>query len=92
MRQLFGEMLRLAPGLGDATFVEIRAGLRPASADGSPVLGRLPGWENAYLCTGHGADGLLLGPFSARLVAVAMCGREPELDLTPFGAARFADR
>ncbi len=89
IRQLFGEMLRLAPGLADATFVEIRAGLRPVSADDVPVLGRLPGWQNAYVCTGHGANGLLLGPFSARLVADVIGGRSPVLDVAPFGAARF---
>ena len=41
------------------------------SVDDVPVLGRLPGWENAYVCTGHGANGLLLGPYSAHLVAGA---------------------
>ncbi len=89
MRQLFGEMLRLAPGLADATFLEIRAGLRPVSADDAPVLGRLPGWENAHVCTGHGANGLLLGPYSAHLVAEQLVGRAPAMDITPFGAERF---
>jgi D-amino-acid dehydrogenase len=90
MRQLFGEMLRLAPGLADATFVEIRAGLRPVSVDDVPVLGRLPGWENAYVCTGHGANGLLLGPYSAHLVAQEITGSTPVQNLAPFSAARFA--
>lgn len=89
MRQLFSEMLRLAPGLGDATFVEIRAGLRPVSADDTPVLGRLPSWQNAYVCTGHGAHGLLLGPYSAHLVATLVTGGVPGTDLTPFGVERF---
>jgi D-amino-acid dehydrogenase len=89
MRQLFGEMLRLAPGLGDATFVEIRAGLRPVSADDAPVLGRVPGWDNAFVCTGHGANGLLLGPFSAHLVAALVAGRAPAMDVSPFSVERF---
>lgn len=89
MRQLFGEMLRLAPGLAEATFVEIRAGLRPVSADDAPVLGRVPGWDNAFVCTGHGANGLLLGPYSARLVADLVAGRTPAMDIGPFSAERF---
>ena len=89
MRQLFGEMLRLAPGLGDATFVEIRSGLRPVSADDAPVLGRVPGWDNAFVCTGHGANGLLLGPFSAHLVAALVAGRAPAMDVSPFSVERF---
>jgi D-amino-acid dehydrogenase len=89
MRQLFSEMLRLAPGLAEATFLEIRAGLRPVSADDAPVLGALPGWDNAFVCTGHGANGLLLGPYSAHLVARVVLGRTPELDLAAFSPARF---
>jgi D-amino-acid dehydrogenase len=90
MRQLFSEMLRLAPGLGDGTFLEVRAGLRPVSVDDAPVLGGLPGWENVYVCTGHGANGLLLGPYSARLVSDLILGRTPATDVTPFGAQRFS--
>lgn len=89
MRQLFSEMLRLAPGLAEATFLEVRAGLRPVSVDDAPVLGRLPGWANAYVCTGHGANGLLLGPYSAHLVAALVRGGTPALDLTPFRPERF---
>jgi D-amino-acid dehydrogenase len=89
MRMLFSEMIRLAPGLAPATFLEARAGLRPVSADDFPVLGTVPGWDNAYVCTGHGANGLLLGPYSAHLVAGLITGASRALDLGPFSAARF---
>ena len=42
-----------------------------------------------FVATGHGANGLLLGPVSGALVADVVCGREPALDLTPFRADRF---
>jgi D-amino-acid dehydrogenase len=90
MRILFSEMLKVAPGLADATLVEVRVGLRPVSRDDAPILGVLPGWENAFVCTGHGANGLLLGPYSARLTAAAALGERPSPELAPFGAARFA--
>jgi D-amino-acid dehydrogenase len=45
-----------------------------------------------FVATGHGAEGLLLGPISGALVADVVCGREPELDLAPFRAARFTAR
>jgi D-amino-acid dehydrogenase len=89
LRGLFSEMLRLAPALADATFVEVRAGLRPVSADDRPVLGPLPGWDNAFVCTGHGANGLLLGPYSARLVADRVLGRDPGPLVDVFSADRF---
>ncbi|HEY7438282.1 MAG TPA: FAD-dependent oxidoreductase [Acidimicrobiia bacterium] len=89
MRQLLSEGLRLLPGLAEAELVEVRVGLRPVSADNSPVLGRIPGSPNVSVCTGHGANGLLLGPYSARLVAELVAGKEPSMELSPFGPERF---
>jgi D-amino-acid dehydrogenase len=74
LHQLLREGLRTAPGLAEATVTEVRVGLRPSTPDGRPVLGRLPAWANAYVATGHGAEGLLLGPYSATLVAHAVLG------------------
>jgi D-amino-acid dehydrogenase len=83
------EALRVAPGLAGANMLETRVGLRPLSADGLPVLGRVPGVAGAYLATGHGPSGLTLGPYSARVVADLLVGRVPDLDLAPFRADRF---
>ena len=63
-----------APGLAPATVVDVRVGSRPATPDGRPILGRLPGWSNAFVATGHGTEGLLLGPFSAWIVAHLVLG------------------
>src|SRR5262249_20194231 len=93
VHEALGEALRLAPGLADATLREVRVGLRPASPDGLPILGRLPGWENVYVATGHGPSGLQLGPYSGLLVAgLALGDSAPppdQLDLTPFAPERF---
>ncbi len=85
--QLLREGLRTAPGLSQATVTEVRVGLRPASPDGLPVVGRVPGWSNAYVATGHGAEGLLLGPLTARVLAgrilgTAMSGTPREADVS----------
>jgi D-amino-acid dehydrogenase len=89
MGRLLAEGLRVAPGLDDATFLEVRVGLRPMSEDLLPILGPLPGVEQVYVDTGHGAEGLLLGPFSGRLIARLVCGRDPGLDLAPFSPVRL---
>jgi len=80
---------RTASGLRDATFVEMRVGLRPFCMDEKPVLGRAPGWDNIFLATGHGPSGLQLGPYSSALVAAQMLGDSTDADLSPFSAARF---
>ncbi len=80
LHQLLRECLRTAPGLAQATVVETRVGSRPATPDDRPIIGPVPGWRNVFAATGHGAEGLLLGPYSALVVARAMLGMESSVD------------
>jgi D-amino-acid dehydrogenase len=89
VRQVMNEVARVAPGLVDAELLEMRVGLRPASGDGLPVLGRLPGVGNGFVATGYGADGLLLSPWCGRLVASWVLGAAPDPALAPVMATRF---
>lgn len=89
VHEVLDETLDVAPGLADADLVEVKVGLRPASPDGLPVLGAVPGVDGAYLATGHGATGLTLGPYSGKLVAQAVRDERPDHDLGDVGVARF---
>ena len=80
VHQLLREGLRSAPGLAQATVAEVRVGSRPATPDDRPVLGPVPGWDNVHVASGHGAEGLLLGPFSGKLVASAVLGTDTSSD------------
>lgn len=88
MAEVLGELLRLAPGASEGTFVEFRVGLRPATRDHLPILGPAPGAPGLYLATGHGASGLTAGAYSGLLVARQAMGDDPDLDLEPFRADR----
>ncbi len=63
------------------------AGLRPVSADGRPFIGpgKVPG---LYINAGHGPLGWTLAMGSATLLADLIDGRTPEIDESPFDAAR----
>ena len=87
--QVLAEALRVAPGLRDASLHEVRVGLRPASADGLPILGPVPGVGNVLLATGHGPVGLQLGPYSGRVIAELVSRGVAGTDLTPFRVDRF---
>ena len=76
LHQLLRECLRTAPGLAQAAVVETRVGSRPATPDGRPIIGRVTGWPNVFVATGHGAEGLLLGPYSALVVARMVLGQQ----------------
>ena len=69
----------------------MNVGLRPTTPDGLPVLGGVPGVEDAYLAAGHGATGLTLGPYSGKLVAQAVRGGSPEREIGHLGVDRFAE-
>ncbi|HXN59719.1 MAG TPA: FAD-dependent oxidoreductase [Acidimicrobiales bacterium] len=93
LHELLRECLTVAPGLAESTYQETRVGLRPTSADERAVVGRVPGWANAWVATGHGANGLLQGPYSARALAHTMTDVTPDSDEAPlpasFDPARF---
>jgi D-amino-acid dehydrogenase len=89
VREVLSEALRVAPGLAEAAIREIRVGLRPASPDGLPILGPIPGLRNLLLATGHGATGLQLGPYSGKVVAGMIAQGEAETEIGPFSLARF---
>jgi glycine oxidase len=57
------------PPLGRATVERIWAALRPATPDGQPVIGPVPGLPNLIVATGHNRTGILLAPVTAELVA-----------------------
>lgn len=84
LHELLRECLVVAPGLADAEYLFTRVGLRPTSSDDRPVVGAVPGWGNVWAATGHGANGLLLGPYTAALLAAEIAPEpEGETDETP---------
>jgi D-amino-acid dehydrogenase len=90
IHEVTGEALRVAPELARASLREVRVGLRPASPDGLPILGRAPGIDNLIVATGHGPSGLQLGPHSGVVAADLARGKESSIDLAPFSVDRFA--
>ena len=68
--------------------VEAWAGLRPATPDGLPLIGALPGLDDIYLATGHGMLGVTLAPATADLLAPLVLEGHAAPELTPFDPAR----
>lgn len=80
---------RMLPSLRYGEVVSSWAALRPGSADGRPVIGRLPGWDNVYVASGHFRNGILLGPLTGKLIAQMITEGRTELPLEPFSPGRF---
>jgi len=91
VHEVLGDALEVLPGLAEAAIAEMRVGLRPASADGLPFCGSVPGVDGAYLATGHGATGLQMGPYSGRQVARLVRDAPVETALSAFDPARVRE-
>jgi D-amino-acid dehydrogenase len=69
--------------------VRPRAGIRPMTPDGMPIIGHLGDFDNVFVSTGHGMQGITLGPGSAlALTDLVLHGHRPDV-LAPFTPDRF---
>lgn len=68
VRDLLGAACDLLPDAWGATFIEARAGLRPATPDGLPIIGPSPHSDRIVYATGHFRNGIMLAPLTAQLV------------------------
>ena len=92
LRGLRERAATMLPELGDpaqAPEVEAWAGLRPATPDRLPLLGRLPGARRRWVATGHFRNGVLLAPGTARVMAGLIAGEVSEVELGMFDPGRF---
>lgn len=80
----------VVPALAQAQFISAWAGLRPASADGLPLLGAHPEVKGLVFATGHYRNGILLTPITARLIADLITTRSDTSAFAPFSPSRFA--
>jgi glycine oxidase len=79
---------RINSRLGGLAIRDMWTGLRPATPDGYPVIGKA-GLEGLIYATGHYRNGILLAPVTAACVAALMDNRPTPVGLGPFAASRF---
>lgn len=79
---------RTLPALTGREPLRSWSGLRPATFDSLPYLGRTPGFENLFVAAGHFRAGLTLAPGTAVVLADELCGRTPIVQLQPFRVGR----
>lgn len=87
--QILHAAVTAIPSLRDFSISETWAGLRPATPDERPFLGRTP-LEGYFLACGHYRNGILLAPATASLLAGALEGTAAVSDA--FALERYAVR
>lgn len=92
LRLLARNAVALFPFLEHVKAIRHYHGFRPYCPDHLPVIGhddRAPGlWHAA----GHEGAGIGLSAGTGKLLAQALSGQDPDLDLSPFAPGRFGER
>ncbi len=74
-------VVRILPALEEASIVEHRGdllGMAPTPPYQKPVMGRFPEWQNAYVASRFGGDGVCMSPATGELMAELIeTGRAP---------------
>lgn len=69
--------------------VESRVGHRPCTPDRLPVIGRVPGYRNVYIASGHCRIGITLAAVSGYVITSMLEEKDAAVDLTCFDPSRF---
>jgi glycine oxidase len=79
----------LLPAAGQARVRYQWCCFRPATADGQPVIDRVPGLDNAWVSAGHDGDGLLMAPATGQALASWITTSQHPQEVASFGLSRF---
>lgn len=87
--KIIDSTLRMLPALEDAELVLQTACLRPVPEDNVVVLGEAPTAAGAYIVTGGGRQGIMMGPGMAKVTADLIANNSAALDISRYTPARF---
>lgn len=87
--EIMASATNVFPFLVDAELVRQTACLRPVSADGEPVIGKIPEIDGVVVATGAGRNGIMLGPGMGRIAADLALGRQPAINIRNYDPGRF---
>jgi D-hydroxyproline dehydrogenase subunit beta len=72
LREICARAVRLVPELAGLEIAETRTCKRPASPDGLPLHGPVPGVDGLVLASGHGPRGITWGPAAGEAIAAGI--------------------
>lgn len=87
IRRLMAQAARMLPGLKQEE-QSIWQGSRPSLPDNVPVIARSPRHDSVFFAFGHSHLGMTMGPVSGRIIADLVAGRDPGIDMAPYGPSR----
>jgi len=89
-RKQLDDLGRLVPAVRGARIQRAFAGVMDLIPDLQPVVGPIPGVENAYVSTGFSGHGYMYGPGACQAMARLIIDRDAGLDLDSYRPERLA--
>jgi len=89
VQRIMGRLGELLPAARAARVRYRWCCFRPATADGQPVIDRVPGLGNAWVSAGHDGTGLLLAPATGQALAAWIATGQPPPPVRSFQVSRF---
>jgi glycine/D-amino acid oxidase-like deaminating enzyme len=83
---------RVIPAVNAARVRRTFAGVIDLLPDLQPVIGRIPGTDNAFVSTGFSGHGYMYGPGACRAMAELVVGGETAIDLEPYRPERLTEK
>jgi glycine/D-amino acid oxidase-like deaminating enzyme len=65
---LAARALQFVPGLAGVSVTRVWSGVRSVTSHGAPVIGKAHGVEGLWIAAGHGSQGVMLAPATARML------------------------
>ncbi|MDP3062792.1 MAG: FAD-dependent oxidoreductase [Chloroflexota bacterium] len=87
--ELMAKGVQTMPCLENARLVLQTACLRPLSPDEKPIMGPVPGCENAYFIGGGYSKGVMLAPAMGKAIADLVLKGKTDMPIEGLGLARF---
>jgi len=91
LRQLAAKAIGLFPFLVRVNAIRSYGGFRPYMPDHLPIIGPDPRLSGLWHAAGHEGAGIGLSAGTGKLLAQALAGLTPDMDLSPFAPARFGE-
>lgn len=80
---------KLVPSYPEFKIKESWSGLRPATKDRLPAMGKISGIENLYCSLGHYRNGILMGPYSGKILKDLLLSDRNDSDMETFKIDRL---
>ena len=90
LAQVLRSAIALLPCLADMKIIRSWTGMRPATFDGRPVIGRHPTLPRVWVAAGHEGLGVTTAFGTAQLLADLMLDRPAAIAAAPYSPMRFA--